>query len=521
MMSFKFVRKISRLAVVTALALAAGLASNSSALAAGPERGGTLTVALRLTAASLDPLFGNALGVDRRIYNLYAENLLYQDEAGKFHPMLAESWETSPDGKTITFRLRRDVKFTDGTPFNAEAVKFNLERLLDPKTVSQTKDMLKDLQSVHVVDPYTVRVNLRQKSAVALSMLAYEPGSMMSPTAIKEKGADFARQPVGTGPFQIVSWSGNQISATRNPNYWRKAENGQALPYLDKVEIKIVANSAIRLIELQSGNAQIIDSMEAKDFDKISANPSTALLPGSTGMMQYLAFNVTAPPFNNLDLRKAVSLAINRAAVEKVIGRGAGGALGNSLEAPVTWVYDDKLRGHEFNPTLARELYKKSGHQGPMVLTVIQRDPDAQIGPLLQSMLKSAGMEVQVEMLERQAWLAKVLPRKFEMGLWQGVGRAEPDLNFANFYGANAGGNYAGFDTAPVTAGLVAQARTVTDNEARRKLYSQVQQHILDNYYNTPLFWRPIQEAASKRVQGLKREASMAFFYGDLWLTSK
>jgi peptide/nickel transport system substrate-binding protein len=500
-----------------AITLASTFASTPTS-AQEVHRGGSLTVALRLTVASLDPLFGNAPGTDRKIYNLFAENLLMQDDAGKFHPVLAEKWDIQKDGLAIVFHLRHEVKFQDGTPFNAEAVKFNIDRLLDPKVNAPSKQYVADLKSVDVIDPYTVRVNLKRKSGVILAMLAVEPGSMLSPTAIKAKGPDFARSPVGTGPFKITSWSGNQIVAQRNPDYWRKDEQGRRLPYLDHVTIKIVPNSAIRIIELKSGNSQLADYLDAKDFAQITGNPALKLESGTTAVDQLLAFNVTAPPFDNIELRKAVAMAIDRKALAKVITRGAGTPL-SGLEPPSTWLYDKNIKGHEFNIAEARRHYELSGYHGTLTLSVIQRDPDTQVAQLIQSMLKNAGIKIKLEMMERQAWLAKVLPHKYEFGLLQlGILRPDPDVTYSDLFGRSAARNYSGVDTKVKLAPLVAEARSESDTSTRRAIYTKLQQAVIDDFLVSPLFWQPIKEGASRKLQGFRREASTSWFYDRIWL---
>ena len=516
----RWFRQISLSSAVSLAAFLALLTSSGPTFAAEPVRGGTLNIAFRFTVASLDPLFGNAPGVDRKIFNLFAENLLFQDQSGNFHPVLAKSWKLSDDGKTLHFYLRPEIKFQDGTPFDAEAVKFNLDRLLDPKVKAPASQYVADLESVEVVDPLTVRLNLKRKSGVILAMLAVEPGSMVSPTAVKEKGADFSRAPVGTGPFQIVSWSGNQMSAKRNLHYWRKGQDGKALPYLDQIEIKIIPNSAIRIVELQSGNTHLIDYLETKDFEQVVKNPKLLLLEGATAVTQLLAFNVKQAPFDNADLRRAVSYAINRVAIEKVISKGNGSIMAG-IEPNTTWVFDEAVKGHQFDLVKAREYYAKSGHKGPLVLSAIQRDPDTQIAQLLQSMLKAAGIELTLEMMDRQAWLSKVLSYQYGLGLLQAsIARPDPDVTYSDLFSAKAARNYAGYDATTTTDPLVSQARAEVDPNVRRKLYSQIQQHVIDNFYISPLFWRPIRDGASKRVQGIEREASMSWFYGDLWLSA-
>src|SRR5690606_23842101 len=154
-----------------------------------------------------------------------------------------------------------------------------------------------------------------------------------------------------------------------------------------------------------------------------------------------------------------------------------------------------------------------------ITLSAIQRDPDTQIAQLVQSMLKRVGIEVRIEMLERQAWLAKILPHQYELGLLQfAVLRADRDTSYSDFFGPTAARNYSGVDTTKVLAPLVAEAREQSDIASRKRLYSQIQQSVLDDYLLSPLFWQPMRDAASVRLQGLERDAAGAWFYHGLWL---
>lgn len=504
-----------RAAILLAMAMAAALPSTPVA-AQAPQRGGTLTVAVDLEPASLDPAFSNA-STDRRVYNLFAENLLQQDEKGAFRPMLAEGWEYAADRRSITFRLRKGVRFHDGTEFDAAAVKFNLERVADPANNARARQYLLDLASVDVIDGHTARVNLKQPSGGFLAVLALEAGSMLSPAAIRSMGAEFARKPVGTGPFRVVSWTSGRVEAERFDGYWRDGADGRKLPYLDKVVVRVIANTAVKLVELKAGGIQVGDAIQVKDFDQVERDPSLMLSDTIQGIQQYMAFNVTKPPFDNIDLRRAVALAINRPAIERVISRGQG-VVSQGLKPPSSLAYDRSIRGHGHDVAAARAAYQKSGHKGPITLVVIQRDPDTQIAQLLQAMLKEAGIELKIEVLERQAWLDKVLGRTFQVGILRAsIPRPDPDLTFSNFYGKGARQNYSGFLDDRIDA-LLETSRRESDIDVRRKAYAEIQQVLLDNYAETYFFFRPNKEVLRREVQGFSREFAGTWIYADAWL---
>ncbi len=506
-----------------ALALMGTAFAAGTARAASPatiQRGGTLTVIIELDTKTLDPLFGNAPATDRKIYNLFAESLLMQDVDTSLKPWLAESWEVENGGLAVVFHLRRDVQFQDGTVFDAAAAKFNLDRLLDKASPPPARQYVPDMQSVDMVDDHTIRVHMAKPAGPFLAMMAAEAGSMMSPTALKARGADFGRSPVGTGPFIITERASNQITGERNPHYWRMGEDGKALPYLDKIQLSINPNAAIRLIQMRSGAAQLTDPIGPKDYAQVTQDPNLELLKAKVGPVWMLSFNVTRPPFDNLDLRKAVSLAIDRNVLVKAVTNGQGTVLRGTLP-PSDWGYDDALRGHVFDPDQAKALYAKSGHKGPITFNIVQRDPDTQMAQIIQSMLKRVGIDMRIEVLERLSYFNKVLNQQYDFAMMRAsvLQMPDPDVVFASSYSRIASLNYMGFRDEKIFS-LVDQARAELDRDKRRALYTQIQQMLLDQYLQTFLLWTPTQEVASRRLRGLRRDGTLTWHYEVIWLQS-
>ncbi|MBD9597294.1 ABC transporter substrate-binding protein [Ensifer sp. ENS05] len=484
-----------------------------SAAATDPHKGGTLAIAFDPEPASLDPIFGVSPGKDRMIFRQVFENLFIQNVDGTLAPQLAKSWEIAADGLSITFKLREGVTFHDGVPFDAEAVKFNLDRVTDPANKARVRSAVSDIKSTEVLDPGTVRINFVAPSGVVLSGLANEAGMMSSPSAVKTKGRSYARNPVGTGPFKFVEWrGGDRLVVTRNETYWGKDEAGRPLPYLDGVETRFIANPAVKLVELRAGNVHIVDLVPAKDAEQVRALPDVELVGSNIGSAQYASFNLTKPPFDNIELRKAVALAVDRTLLDKVVSRGQGTVV-PTFEPASSWAFPMDVSGHQTDIAGAKSAYEKSGHKGPITISVIQREPDSLIAQVLQSQLAAAGIQLKIDILERQAWFDKVLKYDYEMALQRATTpRADPDMSFGYYYGREAGANYAGIKNEEIFS-LVEAARKATNLDERKKDYSKIQEIVLDQYYQTFFSWRANLEAVSRKVQGSSRELSGALSF--------
>jgi peptide/nickel transport system substrate-binding protein len=507
--------------VFAALALMGAASMGGDAKAQEPRIGGTLTQAVDLEPVTLDPAFGNAPGKDRAFFTMILENLFVQDPKGKLVPQLAESWEIAPDEKSITFKLREGVTFHDGTPFDAEAVKFNFDRLVDPVLKPRARQFVTDLKSTDVIDASTVRVNFTNPSGAVISGLANDAGMISSPTAVKKLGEDYGRNPVGTGPFRFKGWAGgNRIEVAKFEKYWGKDEAGRQLPYLDGVITRFIPNTTVKIVEVRSGNVQVGDLVQVKDYAQIESDPATQLVENPVGTAQYMSFNLTRPPFNNIDFRKAVAMAIDRNVISKVIAKGEG-VVSPFFEPPSSWAYSNKVTGHKFDLEEARKHLKASGFTGGISLAIIQRDPDTQIAQILQSQLKQIGVDVKIESFERQAWLDRILKYEYDFALQRAnTPRVDPDMSFSVYYSRKAPSNYAGIKDDKIFDGVDA-ARGTTNQAERAKIYANIQQTILDNYYQTFLFWRANKDIKRAEIMGMRRELSGNWLFDRAWIAAK
>src|SRR5207245_658490 len=250
---------------------AGGTASPSAGAKAA--YGGTLTFALENDPANLDPML-SGLFVDRNIHYAIYDSLVRVDPKGNIIPWRAEKWETSSDGKTVTFTLRTDVKFHDGTSFDADAVKWNIDRYKTTQGSLRTAD-LGSVDSVTVVDPKTVKFNLKSAFAPLLGALVDRAGMMVSKAVVASAGADFTLKPfkAGTGPFILTEpVKGDHYTLEKNSNWWGKDKDGNKLPYLEKITVRPITDADVALTNLRTGNAQVLNRINGKDVAAVMAD---------------------------------------------------------------------------------------------------------------------------------------------------------------------------------------------------------------------------------------------------------
>ncbi|CAN5805453.1 ABC transporter substrate-binding protein [soil metagenome] len=494
------------------------------------QRGGQITAATDIEPVSLDPIMGNGFNSDPNVYNLIYDKLITLDSKGNPTSQLAESWSLASDLKSLTMKLRKGVLFHDGTPFDALAAKFNLDRVAAPGSKAPASGFVSDIESVVVVDPETIRIHFKTRSGPIintlgrpsvpiLAALAIQSGMMVSPTAVKTYGERFGRTPVGTGPFKFVEWiAGEKIVVTNNPNYWKIAADSKPLPYLDRVTVRFLETSQSKRELLQNGSVQLVDSLSAREWERVRSDKSLELLSRPQISNSFLSFNVTKPPFDNKNLRRAVAHALNRQRIESLITKGFG-QVNATLWGPLDWIYDSSIKAPELSVQKAAALYRSSGHKGPLTLTVIQRDPDTQVARLIQEQLKAAGIEVKVNILERTPAMASVNGKQYEMALLRGPSPApDPDITFSAFYGRNAKQNFSG-QTDERLFSAVDRARSVFMKDLRIRHYSDAQQILMDESYYVYIFASPIFEARRRELNGLKRESVGQWLLTEAWLS--
>ncbi|WPP39751.1 ABC transporter substrate-binding protein [Paenibacillus hunanensis] len=494
---------------------------SESAQAANGGTGGTLTYALATTPDTLDPQ-RSGWAVSVRVFGNIYDNLVVQDQDGKIKPWLAKSWTTSTDGLSYTFKLRKDVTFHDGTPFNAEAVKFNLDRIINPVTkAANALALIQPYQSSNVIDEYTIKVNLSHPSQAFLANLSQSMLGIISPTAAKKYGEQFGQHPVGTGPFEFVSWEDNaSIKLKRNDRYaWgpETVDNTKA-PQLDGITFSIIPEEATRVGSVQSRQVLAAETVPPQNILGLQNSSDQQLLQTDTPGLPYTLFiNQRNAPWNELKARQALQSAIDVGAIVKTLYLGTYKQAWSAL-TPNILGYDASLE-NKIQPNVERanqlldELGWTRGADGirvkdgkRLVLRYVDSSPNREkrndIAAMVQQQLKAVGIEVQVNITKD---IATIVFQNKAYDLY-GNSQVNADPNaLSSFYHTPAAGareTLTGYSDPQLDTWLEEGAVT-KDSTKRQQIYRQIQERISDQALIIPVYIFPYTVVASKSVHGL------------------
>ncbi|AJS61668.1 ABC transporter substrate-binding protein [Paenibacillus sp. IHBB 10380] len=487
------------------------------------SQGGELSFALATSPDTLDP-HRSGLAVSVRVIRTIYDSLVVQLPDHTIGPWLATEWTVSPDGKSYTFKLREDVKFQDGTPFNAEAVKYNFDRIINPVTkANNSVALLKPYISSEIIDEYTVKLNLETPSEAFLGNLGQALLGIVSPTAAKKDGDQLGKQPVGTGPFKFVKWDENaEISVERNPDYkWGPAiVDNKGAVNLDKIVFKIVPEEATRIGSVQSGQVLAAETVPPQNILSLKSDPNFQLLQANTvGLPYTLFFNERRAPWNEVKARQAVQLAVDVDVIVKTLYLGTYERAWSPL-SPGIFGYDESLENgvkpdqNKANQLLdeigwvrgADGIREKDGKK--LTLHYVDGSPNREkrndIAAMIQQQLKPIGIDVDVEITKD---IATVI---YTNGVYDLYGNSQvnsdPNALYSIYHSSDPNVVQLSLPglADPELDKLLEQGTLEADSTKRLEIYKKVQHYIIDQAVILPIYVFPYTVAAANSVEGVK-----------------
>ena len=469
---------------------------------------GDLVISVLSDAATLDPHTATDVPSAAVLTNML-EGLIKKDKDGTIIPSLAKSWEAIDD-TTWEFKLEEGITFHDGEPFNAEAVKKNFDRILDPEVAAPRAFLFEVISDIEIIDEYTVRLITEYPFAPLLSHLNHPVGVMVSPKLIdadyaamkegKNPGALISEGPIGTGFFKFKSWTpGSDIVLGKNEDYWGTPA------HLNTVTFKVIPESGTRAAELETGYSHLIEPVQPNEVAGIdSTDNSVDVTISST--LSYIGFNVEKKPFDDVRVRQAISMLVNQEEILEGIYDGFGIPAVGPL-APGVFGHNDAMKPLSYNPEKAKELLAEAGFADGFKTTIWTNDNPQRMDTaiLLQQELKQANIDVAIEVVEWGAYLDKTGSGEHDMfilGLSNPVGDADYFLTQL-FHSSNKGvsGNRAFYDN-PEVDRLLDEARQEIDEAKRLDLYNQVQEILIEEAPMVYVHHQAYLTGVSQQIEG-------------------
>jgi len=509
-----------------------------------PVEGGTIVYGTDREPTCLDP---HNLGDMPQTYvaRQFLDSLVSMQPNGDVVPWLADSWDISKDGLQYTFHLKHGVKFTDGTPFDAEAVKANFEQTLDPETGSSTNlvYLLPIYKGIDVLDKYTVRINLKRPYSPFLDVLSQAFFGMESPKAMARGIKANCVSPVGTGPFIVKKWTkGQQIDLVRNDAYNSPPAdaNNQGPAYLEAITWRFLPDPSVRFSALQSGEANIIFNIPPEDYGAAQSDPNIELQQFThAGIGHYIVLDNSEPPFDDLKVRQAFTLAANTPAAVESAYQGAYPVATSAISSGTPFYTDKFANLYPYDLAKAEKLLDQAGwkegangvrEKDGKQLTVkfIYGSGPGETPPAeltlyqnVQAAVKEAGFDLKlVPTPQAQFYESANVPADFDaeptywncptpMCMYIVASEETYDQPFANMSKIKN----------PELGKTLLAAAATTDRAEQQKLYEKAQQIIAENAYWVPMYPEQTLLGINKTLKGVWIEPSEGEpVLSDAWL---
>ena len=493
--------------VLSVILAACGGSGDKSSDSSKDSGGGTLIYGRGGDSVSLDPAAvtdGESFAVTQ---NVFETLIRFAEKDTTLEPGLAKEWKISDDGLTYTFTLQEGVKFHDGTDFNAEAVVKNFDRWLDgdadkfPYFQSMFGGFRGEdaavIKEVKADGDNTVVITLNQPQAPFLKNLAMSPFGIASPTAFEKEGDKFGDNPVGTGPFEFVSWKRNDsVTVKKFADYWK-----EGLPKVDEVVFKSIPDNSARLNALKTGEIDLATGISPSDASSVEADSNLQLIERPSLNVGYLGMTVTRKPFDDKKVRQAVNYAIDKEALISAFYEGKADVATNPMPPAVSG-FNEEISAYPYDPEKAKALLKEAGYDGSKALELwampVPRPymPDGQkIAEAIQKNLEDVGIKTKIVSYEWATYLEKAAKGEADMFLlgWTGDNGDADNFLYTLLDEQSIGSNNYTYFKNSETHKLLLEAQKETDEDKRNELYKKAQEIFHDEApwvplaYSTPL----------------------------------
>jgi peptide/nickel transport system substrate-binding protein len=526
------------LAVMTALPLLPILPGGGFAAGEPPVPGGTLTVGLATDTAIIDPSITGS-SITALITRNVVDSLVGQAEDNSFTPWLAKSWDINGDHTVYTFHLVAGVTFSDGTPLDAVAVKFNFDRILDPKTTSSyAKSLLGPVDNVEAPDPLTVIVSYKQPFSPLLQALSLPYLGIQSSTHLRA-ATSTTNSVVGSGPFvldRFAPGSGSQLSRRADYKWGPGYASHKGPAYLDKLVFRYLPEASVRLGALTSGQVQAIDEVPPANFRSVKASDQLQVLTRENpGVNSAYFLNTSKGPFTDVKVRQAFQSSVGVASVVKAAFFGSLKPADNIL-GPSTLYYSPTVAsGWGYNLDKAAQLLDaagwtqtgrdgirtKDGHRLTVRFvydTAAGGATAATLAQAIQFSVKKAGFDLQLDPVDAGTYTARTGANDYDIVSFYFV-RADPDILRTVFYSGYIPPNGSAVTRVKSLDDRLITAIGAPDAE-RKRIYTELQQEIIDQAYAVPIYVAAYQLGVSRRLNGIHWATNAKPLFYDAWLAA-
>ena len=481
-----------------------------------------VVLAIASTLTTTDPWDANDT-LSHACAKTFYEGLFGFNEKLELRPVLAESYDVSPDGLVYTFHLRKGVKFHDGTDFNAEAVKVNFDRVTNPENKLKRYSLYSNIAKTEVVDDLTAKVTLKTPFSPFINQLAHPSAVMISPTALKKYGKDIMFHPVGTGPYKFVEWKQTDyLKGAKNENYWRPG-----LPKIDTITWVPVVDNNARSAMMRTGEAHFTFPVPYEQAAVLEKDEHLKLVAAPSIVTRYLNMNMLQKPFDDLRVRQAINYAINKEALAKVAFSGY--AFPSEGPLPQGVDYAVKLGPWPYNPKKAKELLAEAGYPNGFETTLwsaYNHTTGQKVIQFIQQQLAQVGIKAQVQALEAGQRVEKVEShqdaatapvRLYYTGWSSSTGEADWGLRplFAGDKTPPSMYNISYYKNPTVDADIM-KALGTTDRAEKTKLYTEVQEEIWKDAPWAFLVTEKLLYATSKKLTGMYVMPDANYFFEEI-----